>query len=212
MTRFQPSLLAFVALSAPLAAPVLRADSLWKSPAGSIQSRSMYADHKAADAGDILTVVVQESSAAQSTQNKESTRKSSLNDAVTQFLFPATSSGALTHAGSLPSIQTGGASDYTGGGQVTNSQSVTSQAAVLVTDVLPNGNLVIEGIRMVTFSGETQYVVLHGIVRPDDISSSNTVLSSNIAEARVEFVSKGALTDAQKLGWFSKLYETLRPF
>ena len=81
-----------------------------------------------------------------------------------------------------------------------------------MTDVLPNGNLVIEGVRLVTFSGETQYVVLHGIIRPDDIASNNTVLSSNIAEAKVEFISQGALTDAEKLGWFSKLYEMLRPF
>ena len=93
-----------------------------------------------------------------------------------------------------------------------NSQTVATTAAVMVTDVLPNGNLVIEGLRYVTFSGEKQYIVLHGLIRADDISSANTVLSSNIAEARIEFVDTGALTDAQKQGWFSKLYETLRPF
>jgi flagellar L-ring protein precursor FlgH len=205
------SLIPSAAVLAAVSAAPLRADSLWKT-SGVTPTRSMYADHKASCVGDILTVVVQESSAAQSTENKESTRKSTLNDAVQQFLFPPAVSGIGTHAGSLPSISISGASDYTGGGQVTNSQSVTSQAAVLVTDVLPNGNMVIEGMRMVTFSGETQYVVLHGLVRPDDVSPSNTVLSSNIAEARVEFVSQGAISDAQKLGWFSKLYETLRPF
>jgi flagellar L-ring protein precursor FlgH len=95
---------------------------------------------------------------------------------------------------------------------VNNTQSLTARAAVLVTDVLPNGNLVIEGARQVTFSGETQYVVLRGIVRPDDVVTGNTVLSSNIADARVEFLSEGNLTDAQKRGWLSKLYEKLRPF
>jgi flagellar L-ring protein precursor FlgH len=83
---------------------------------------------------------------------------------------------------------------------------------VLVTDVLPNGNLVIEGVRVVTFSGETQYVSLHGLVRPDDITSANTVASSNIADVRIEFVSEGSLTDAQKKGWLTKLYDTLRPY
>jgi flagellar L-ring protein precursor FlgH len=190
----------------PATAALARADSLWN--AGGVEGRSMFADHKAARAGDIVTVVVQESAAAQTTQNKESTRKSTLSDAVGQFVFP----GALTKAGALPAISATGSSDYTGGGQVSNSQSVTSTAAVLVTDVLPNGNLVIEGVRLVTFSGETQYVVLHGLIRPDDIASNNTVLSSNIAEAKVEFISTGALNDAQKLGWFSKLYEMLRPF
>ena len=81
-----------------------------------------------------------------------------------------------------------------------------------MTDVLPNGNFVIEGVRLVTFSGETQYIVLHGIIRPDDIGSDNTVNSTNIAEARVEVVSRAPSTDAEKQGWFSKLYEMLRPF
>jgi len=71
---------------------------------------------------------------------------------------------------------------------------------------------VIEGVRVVTFSGETQYVVLHGLVRADDISARNTVLSTDIADARVEFLDKGTLNDAQKRGWLSKVYEKLRPF
>jgi len=83
---------------------------------------------------------------------------------------------------------------------------------VLVTDVLPNGNLVIAGARKLTFSGETQNVVLHGLVRPSDIDSGNTILSTNIAEARLEFISDGSLTDAQKRGWLTNLYEKLRPF
>ena len=171
----------------------------------------MYADRKASRKGDILTVVVQESADASSTQNKEATRKSTTNDAISQFVFPPALSGLGTHAGALPSFQISGNSDYTGGGSVSNSQSLNSQAAVLVTDVLPNGNMVIEGVRLVTFSGETQYVVLHGLVRPDDISSTNQVLSSHIAEAKVEFVNKGSLMDAEKRGWLSSIYEKLRP-
>lgn len=185
----------------------VHAGSVWPAEAA-----GMVADHKAAHTGDILTVIVQETASASSTQNKQSTRQSSVNDAVQQFIFPPAVSGLGTHGGQLPSLQFSGQSSNTGGGQVSNSQSVSSQAAVLVTDVLPNGNLVIEGVRLVAFSGETQYVVLHGLVRPDDISSSNTILSSNIAEARVEFVNKGTLADAEKQGWFSKLYELLRPF
>jgi len=185
----------------------LRAGSIW--PATGV---GMVADHKAAHVGDIITVVVQESANASSTQSKEATRKSSVNDAVSQFIFPPAVSGLGTHGGQLPSFQISGASDYTGGGQVSNSQSVTSQAAVLVTDVLPNGNMVIEGVRLVSFSGETQYVILHGLVRPDDISSSDTILSSSIAEARVEFVNKGTLVDAEKTGWLQRLYDLLRPF
>jgi flagellar L-ring protein precursor FlgH len=203
-------LLPLLPAAALAVAPAARADSLWNAAGG--EPRSLLADHKACRAGDIVTVVVQESAAAQSTQNKESTRTSTLNDSVSQFLFAPTASGLLTHNGAAPSVQIAGKSDYTGGGTVANSQTVSTTAAVMVTDVLPNGNLVIEGLRFVTFSGEKQYIVLHGLIRADDISAVNTVLSSNIAEARIEFVDTGALSDAQKLGWFSKLYETLRPF
>jgi flagellar L-ring protein precursor FlgH len=205
-----PRSLLFLAVAALGAATGLRADSLWNTHAN--EPRSIYADHKASRSGDILTIVVQESAAASTTQNKESTRASTLNDSVSQFLFSPASSGLLSHNGAAPSIQIAGKSDYTGGGQVSNSQTVTSRAAVLVTDALPNGNLVIEGVRLVSFSGESQYIVLHGLVRQDDIASDNTIFSSNIAEARVEFISEGSLSDAEKLGWFSKLYEKLRPF
>jgi flagellar L-ring protein FlgH len=184
------------------------AGSLW--PTNSASERGMIADRKASRAGDIITIVVNENAIAQSSQSKKSTRDASLNDSVQQFLFANSKMG--THNGGLPGIQLGGTSTYSGGGDVSNSQSLSARAAVLVTDVLPNGNLVIEGARIVTFSGETQYVVLHGLVRLDDVARDNTVTSSNIADARVEFYSEGQLTDAQKRGWFSKLYERLRPF
>lgn len=183
--------------------------SLWPAGAG---ERSLFADRKASRAGDILTVVVSESATAQNNQSKTSNRDSSLEDAVQQFLFSAATSGLGTHKGGLPGTSFAGKASNSGGGTVNNSQSLTSRAAVLVTDVLANGNLVIEGARLVTFSGETQYVVLHGLVRPDDISSNNIVYSSNIADARVEFITEGTLTDAQKRGWLTKLYERLRPF
>ena len=197
------SLLFALALAA---GPAARAASIW--PVNGTGDRGMFADHKAAHGGDILTIVVSESVAAQNSQSTKSSRDSSIADAVQSFLYPSTG----LHKGALPSVQLGGKAAYDGGGDISNNQSLVSRAAVLVTDVLPNGNLVIEGVRVVTFSGETQYVVLHGLVRTDDVASDNTVQSSNIADARVEFYSEGQLTDAQKRGWLTKLYEKLRPF
>jgi flagellar L-ring protein precursor FlgH len=201
-------LVALVALAA--VAPRVAAESLW--PSAGHSERSIFSDRKAAAKGDILTIIIAESAVAQTTQSKKAERQSSLNDAVERFIFSAATSGLGTHKGELPSTSIAGRSNYSGGGAVNNSQSVSSRAAVLVSDVLPNGNLVIEGVRVVTFSGETQYVVLHGLVRPDDIARDNTVRSTNIADARVEFHSEGTLTEAQKRGWLSKLYERLRPF
>jgi len=194
------------AFAATLLAAGAHADSLWPA-AGQGSQASMFADRKANATGDILTIVVSESVAAQNSQSTKSSRDSSIADAVQSFLYP----GLGTHKGALPNLSLGGKAAYDGGGDISNTQSLSARAAVLVTDVLPNGNLVIEGVRVVTFSGETQYVVLHGLVRRDDIAPDNSVQSTNIADARVEFYADGALTDAQKRGWLAKVYEKLRP-
>ena len=193
-----------------LTAVTAAAQSLWTSPANA--ERSMFADRKAARRGDILTVVISESQAATSTQSKKSNKDSSIDAGVSQFIFPPALSGLGTHKGALPATKLAATSDFSGGGQVNNTQSLSARAAVLVTDVLPNGNLVIEGVRIVTFSGETQYLVLHGLVRADDVSSANTVASSNVADVRLEVISEGSLTDAQKKGWLTKVYDKLRPY
>lgn len=193
-----------------LALPAAHGDSLWTGPNNS--ERSMFADRKASRTGDILTVLVSEVAATQSSQSKSSNKNSSIDAGIGQFLFPPAVSSFGTKGGVLPGTKLAAKSDFSGGGEVNNTQSLTARAAVLVTDVLPNGNLVIEGVRVVSFSGETQFVVLHGLVRPEDVTSANTTLSSNVADVRIEFISEGSLTDAQKKGWLTKVYDKLRPY
>ena len=189
-----------------LLATGIRAESLWPSATTGSQA-SMYADRKASRRGDIITIVIAESAVASSSQSTKSKRESTLGDDVASYIY----SGLGKKVGVAPKSTPGGSAEYSGSGDISNSQSLSARAAVLVTDVLPNGNLVIEGVRMVRFSGETQYVVLHGLVRQDDIARDNSIISSNIADARVEFYAEGALTDAQKRGWLAKVYEKLRP-
>jgi flagellar L-ring protein precursor FlgH len=184
------------------------ADSLWTAP-GAVE-RGITSDRKASQAGDILTVVVQESASTQSSQSTKTGSSASVDAGVQQWLFPSSKFG--THQGELPGVKMGGSNEFSGGGQVSASQNLNARAAVLVTAVLPNGNLVIEGARRVTFDGETQHVVLHGVVRGEDVSAGNVVFSSNIADARVEFINEGTLTDSKKKGWLTKLYEKLRPY
>ena len=186
--------------------PVLQADSLWTAPGSS--ELSIVSDHKASRVGDILTISVQESANTQASQRTKTDTTTTVNAAVTSFIYP----GLASHKGAMPNLAASGANTFSGGGDIANSQTISATAAVLVTDVLPNGNLVIEGVRRLTFAGETQHVVLHGIVRPDDVSSANVVLSSNIADARVEFISEGSISNAAKMGWLAKLYEKLRPY
>jgi flagellar L-ring protein FlgH len=200
-------LLSSLAAAVVTALPV-SADSLWTAP-GSVE-RSITSDIKASRVGDIITVVVSESASTQSSQRTTTDSGANIDAGVDQWLFAGSKLG--THNGVLPSIKMGGSNDFTGGGAVSASQSLTARAAVLVTAVLPNGNLVIEGARRVTFDGETQHVVLHGVIRPGDVSSGNTVASSSIADASVEFISEGSLTNAKKRGWLTKLYDLLRPY
>ena len=192
-------LLALAAVALPA-----RAGSLWPATG----ARNLVSDHKAGGVGDVLTILISESANSQSSQSTSTKRDSTIQDALQQFLFP----GRGSHNGAMPGIGATGTATYAGSGDVTNSQTLSARAAVTVTDVLPNGLFVIEGVRVVTFSGETQYVVLRGVVRPDDIGSDNTVLSTNVADARIEFHSEGSITDAQKQGWLSKVYDKLRPF
>ncbi len=182
--------------------------SLWT--AGNAQPRSMYADNTARAVGDILTVQISESVSNTASSNKKTGSGANISNSVSQFLFPSSNFG--THNGELPGTALSGSNDFQGGGQVSASQSLTGRAAVMVIDVLPNGVLVIEGVRRVTFAQETQHAILHGMVRPDDITAGNVVYSSDIANARVEFVSDGALDDAQRRGWISRFYEMVRPY
>jgi len=197
-------------LAPVILAATLSGKSLWLAPGS--REAPLTSDLKATRVGDIVTIVINEATLLSSSSNKSTSSSSGSEGAVSQFLFPSAVSRFGTFRGELPGVGFNGNSDYAGGGKVNNSQVVTGRAAVLVADVLPNGNLVIEGVRRVSFSGETQHVVLRGVIRPADVSTSNTILSTNIADARLEFLSEGELSSAQKRGWLSKLYEVLRPF
>jgi len=83
---------------------------------------------------------------------------------------------------------------------------------VTVVDVLPNGNLVIEGAKIIRAGKDSQYAYMRGIVRPVDVTRENTVLSTQIADAQVEFIPEGELTEAQKKGWLLRAWEKIKPF
>lgn len=184
------------------------AESLWK--AGS--SRSLVADSKASSVGDILTIVVQESNSA-SKDNKTKTSKSSSLDAnINTFLYPPSTYGALTKGGSLPALSYSSANSHDGGGQIKNSETITARIAVKVVDVLPNKTLIVEGRKRTGFSGENQEVILRGVVRSEDVTSANTVMSYNVADASIKFESTGTVSDSQKKGWFSRAWDKVTPF
>ncbi len=192
-------------LTAALSVP---AQSLWKADS----SVSIVADKRAGAVGDLLTILVQENNTA-SKDNSTSTSKSTAIDAsISSFLYSPTASSFLTKNGTLPAMKMKSAQDFDGGGKISNSERITARITVRVVDVLPNKNLVIEGRRTTSFSGETQEAVLRGVVRAEDIAPNNTVFSYNIADATIKYVSNGTLSDNQRKGWFTRVWEKITPF
>ena len=200
-------ILTLLFLSAP---GLLSAKSLWLSP-GSNES-SLVADLKASNIGDLVTIVVRETTRTSNSQSTSTSKESSVQTSINQFLFPTSASNFGTHNGSLPNTDFGGASEHSGGGTITNAQTFTTQFTVRVIDRLPNQQLVIEGVRVILVSGERHFMVLTGVLRPADITSDNTILSSRIADARIEFISEGSLSEVQRKGWLQKLNDLLNPF
>ena len=196
-----------VALASSLPAA---AGSLWKAPHA--RETAMYTDRKARRVGDIITVVVSESASVSASKRTKTDKTAGVDAAIDAFFWEPSASNLGSHNGSLPQVKLGGTNNFEGGGEINNRQSITARAAVTVVDVLPNGNLVIEGSRFVSYSGEKQYAILRGLVRLDDITNANTVASSSIADARVEFVSEGTISANQRKGWFSRVVDTLNPF
>ena len=186
------------------------ADSLWKD--GSTRAVSMFADKKAHNVGDILTILIQENNGTTRQNNTTTSKKASVDASIASFLYSPAASGLLTKGGKYPAMAYSTANSFTGGGSINNAETITAQMAVRVVDVLPNGNMVIEGTLRTAFSGEKQDAIVRGTVRPDDIAANNTLLSYNIADATIQFISKGTITDNQRAGWFSRIWDKVSPF
>jgi len=216
--RFIP--VSLLALTLAVGATQAKAGSLWRE--GYTDERGMFADKRARTVGDLVTVIVDEQVGSLNTlqlttaKTARSDNEGLATNLINQFIqampsklfkIPGTS-GTLNR----PTLSGTGSNTFTGGGTITNTQSVNARITVQVVDVLPNGNLVIEGLREVGFSKERQFATLHGIVRPYDISPDNTVLSSRIADAQVRIVSEGTLTEAQKKGWLLRLNDKISPY
>lgn len=195
-------------LAMALAAPSLKGQSLWKDD----RSRSMFGDKRAMAVGDILTVLVQEKTTTAKDNKTATARESGMDAGLSAFFYSPSASPMLTRRGQLPALRWNSKNQFSGGGSVANSEQITARAAVQVIEVLPNGNLIIEGRRETVVGREYQTMVLRGIVRPEDVLANNTVYSYNIADAKIEIVGKGSLTDAQRKGWFGRIWDKITPF
>lgn len=176
-------------------------DSLY--PVNSAQSNgtlnSLFADTKAHQVGDILTIVVTESAAGSSVGNTKISKTDSASfgpgtGPILQWINLFNASGTM---GSTTANSTN------------RTDTLTATIAVVVTQVLPNGNLVVQGDRSVGINAETQHITLTGMVRPQDIGPNNQVASPLVANAQIHFSGKGPVGDTQHYGVITRIFHYL---
>jgi flagellar L-ring protein FlgH len=179
-------------------------NSLWRNGA-----RAFFKDQRAHQVGDILTVTVNITDKA-IIDNETQRSRSSTDDSGVTNLFGLKTFLNVPVPGRLATTDSSTALD--GKGSVNRSEALTTNVAAVVTQVLPNGNLVVEGKQDIRVNFEMRELIVAGIVRPEDIQSDNTIDSSKIAEARISYGGKGQITDVQQQRYGSQLLDVLLPF
>jgi flagellar L-ring protein precursor FlgH len=178
-----------------------KADSLYPiSPGQNIGTlNSLFADTKAHNVGDILTIVVTESATGSSAANTK------ISKSDTGSFGP----GAGPALEWIKLFNISGALNSSAGNSTDRTDNLTATIAVMVKEVLPNGNLVVEGTRSVGFNAETEHITLTGIVRPQDIGPNNQIASPLVSNAQIQFSGKGTVGDSQHYGIITKIFHYL---
>ena len=191
-----------------LTADPASAQSLWREGSNGAQ---LFADHRARAVNDIVTIVVVEQSTQSRSANTTTSKSTSRTAAINDFPFLALPTRNAKAAENMR-FDIAGEASHEGKGSIDRSDRLTAQIPARVVKVLDNGNLVIEGRRAVLVNDETQTATISGVVRPQDITGSNTVLSSQLADAEVQIVGRGVLSEAQRPGILYRLLDWLRLF
>ncbi|MCK4469061.1 MAG: flagellar basal body L-ring protein FlgH [Desulfobacterales bacterium] len=195
--------------------------SIWP---GENAKNSLFTDNKARHVDDIITIVVDESASGSNSANTTTSRDTKTLAGISSLLGldrkiarsnkDLTNGADINTAGLLPSIQIGGSSknSLTGKGKTSRDGTLKAKITAKVVRVLPNGNLAIEGRRRLTVNAEDQYIVVSGIIRPEDITSDNVISSQYIADAKIVYTGKGVIDDKMRPGWLTRIVDWAWPF
>lgn len=185
--------------AAPAAAPAVADGSIYHDA----QNMELFADPRAHRVGDILTVVLVESTQA---SKKASTSTSKTDKA--DIGAPTLLGKAITAGGRSASFGLDGERKFDGAGSSSQSNQLTGQITVTVAQRLSNGNLMVRGEKWLTINQGQELVRISGIVRPQDIGQDNVVPSTRVADARISYTGRGTLADANSRGWLSRFFNS----
>src|SRR2546423_5934605 len=193
-------------MPAPQAA-VYNPNSLWRNG-----SRAFFKDQRAMQVGDIMTVKVKITDNAKIENGTARSRTNKEDSGVTDFIGSKllTGQAAQLMPGKILTADSTASSE--GKGSVNRQEALLTNVAAVVTQVLPNGTLVVEGKQEVRVNFEVRELIVAGIVRPEDIQSDNTIDSSKIAEARIAYGGRGQITDVQQPRYGQQALDILLPF
>jgi len=177
--------------------------SLWVNGPNS----DLFRDPKARYVDDMVTIVVSESTQALASADAKNSRDTSLSAGFDTMM------GLEKKIKELPNLANGkSSSSFEGKGSTTRATTLETTLTARVIDVLPNGYLVVEGMREIRVNNENQSLYLTGVVRPEDVSSANTVLSSSIAQMSVRVQGRGVVSQSTNPGWLYKILTGIMPF
>lgn len=192
---------------------------LQKSPAdysnGSIWQASsigLTEDFKARRKGDIVTILIVENASASKEAKTGTSRSTSINAGIPNFMGLETSLLKNNFGDLSKLINASVDSKYDGAGSTSRQETLNATISAKVIDVLPNGNLMIEGRRNVKVNNEDQIIIVEGTVRPADIGPDNIVNSSFVADAKILYTGKGIISDRQSPGWLMNFVDKVWPF
>lgn len=183
------------------------ANSLWRNG-----SRAFFKDQRAHQVGDLLTVTVNFTDKANIANETQRSRAASENSGITDYLGSKLVQNPATAI--LPGrlLTADGTASTDNKGSVQRQEALQTSVAAVVTQVLPNGNLVVEGKQEIRVNFEIRELIVAGIVRPEDIQSDNTIDSGKIAQARIAYGGRGQITDVQQPRYGQQVMDVLLPF
>jgi len=192
--------------AAQLAAP--QANALWRPG-----SRAFFKDQRAAQVGDIVTVVISTTDSADVEDGTTTTRTSTEGMGMpNMFGFETQIPKILSGANASSLVSTSSTNSNVGAAALKRNETVALRLAGVITQVLPNGNLVVSASQELRVNSELRQLEVTGVVRPQDIASDNTVMHDRMAEARISYGGRGQETDVQTPRWGQQILDILMPF